>query len=45
MKHIISALVENKPGVLAHVSGMFPAGRSISIPLLSAGPRIPSLAG
>ncbi|MHC4681531.1 MAG: hypothetical protein ACYTEK_22865, partial [Planctomycetota bacterium] len=25
MKHIISALVENKPGVLAHVAGMFAA--------------------
>lgn len=25
MKHIISALVENEPGVLAHVAGMFSA--------------------
>ena len=25
MKHIISALVQNKPGVLAHVAGMFAA--------------------
>ena len=28
MKHIISALVENKPGVLAHVAGMFAARSS-----------------
>ena len=25
MKHLISALVENEPGVLAHVAGMFSA--------------------
>jgi len=30
MKHIINALVENKPGVLAHVAGMF-AARSFNI--------------
>jgi len=30
MKHIISALVENKPGVLAHVAGMF-AARAFNI--------------
>jgi acetolactate synthase-1/3 small subunit len=37
MKHIISALVENKPGVLAHVAGMF-AARAFNIDS-SAGPR------
>ena len=30
MKHLISALVENKPGVLAHVAGMF-AARAFNI--------------
>jgi len=34
MKHIISALVENKAGVLAHVSGMF-ASRGFNIDSLS----------
>jgi len=36
MKHIISALVENKPGVLAHVSGMF-AARGFNIDSLVVG--------
>jgi acetolactate synthase-1/3 small subunit len=36
MKHIISALVENKPGVLAHVAGMF-AARNFNIDSLVVG--------
>ena len=36
MKHIINALVENKPGVLAHVAGMF-AARSFNIDSLVVG--------
>ncbi len=36
MKHIISALVHNKPGVLAHVAGMF-AARAFNIDSLSVG--------
>ena len=36
MKHIISALVQNKPGVLAHVAGMF-AARSFNIDSLVVG--------
>lgn len=36
MKHIINALVENKPGVLAHVSGMF-AARGFNIDSLVVG--------
>ena len=36
MKHVISALVENKPGVLAHVAGMF-AARSFNIDSLVVG--------
>ena len=36
MKHIISALVENKPGVLAHVAGMF-AARGFNIDSLAVG--------
>jgi len=36
MKHIISALVENKPGVLAHVAGMF-AARAFNIDSLTVG--------
>jgi acetolactate synthase-1/3 small subunit len=36
MKHIISALVENKPGVLAHVAGMF-AARAYNIDSLVVG--------
>ena len=36
MKHIISALVENKPGVLAHVAGMF-AARACNIDSLVVG--------
>jgi len=35
-KHIISALVENKPGVLAHVAGMF-AARAFNIDSLVVG--------
>ncbi len=36
MKHIIRALVENKPGVLAHVAGMF-AARNFNIDSLVVG--------
>ncbi len=36
MKHILSALVENKPGVLAHVAGMF-AARAFNIDSLVVG--------
>jgi acetolactate synthase-1/3 small subunit len=36
MKHIINALVENKPGVLAHVAGMF-AARNFNIDSLAVG--------
>jgi acetolactate synthase-1/3 small subunit len=36
MKHIISALVENKPGVLANVAGMF-AARAFNIDSLVVG--------
>jgi acetolactate synthase-1/3 small subunit len=36
MKHIISALVENRPGVLAHVAGMF-AARAFNIDSLVVG--------
>jgi len=36
VKHIISALVENKPGVLAHVAGMF-AARAFNIDSLVVG--------
>jgi len=36
MKHLISALVENKPGVLAHVAGMF-AARAYNIDSLVVG--------
>ena len=36
MKHIISALVQNKPGVLAHVAGMF-AARAYNIDSLVVG--------
>ena len=36
MKHLISALVENKPGVLAHVAGMF-AARAFNIDSLVVG--------
>jgi len=36
MKHIISALVENKPGVLAQVAGMF-AARAFNIDSLVVG--------
>ena len=36
MKHIISTLVRNKPGVLAHVAGMF-AARGFNIDSLAVG--------
>ena len=36
MKHIISALVQNQPGVLAHVAGMF-AARAFNIDSLAVG--------
>ena len=36
MQHVISALVENKPGVLAHISGMFSA-RGYNIDSLTVG--------
>ncbi|HPY78354.1 MAG TPA: acetolactate synthase small subunit [Anaerohalosphaeraceae bacterium] len=36
MKHILSALVQNKPGVLAHVAGMF-AARAFNIDSLVVG--------
>ena len=36
MKHTISALVENKPGVLAHIAGMF-AARAFNIDSLVVG--------
>ena len=36
MKHVISALVENKPGVLAHIAGMF-AARAFNIDSLVVG--------
>ena len=36
MKHVLSALVQNKPGVLAHVAGMF-AARGFNIDSLVVG--------
>lgn len=36
MKHIISALVQNEAGVLAHISGLF-AGRGFNIDSLTVG--------
>lgn len=36
MRHVISALVENKPGVLAHIAGMFSA-RGYNIESLTVG--------
>ena len=36
MKHVISALVQNQPGVLAHVAGMF-AARGFNIDSLVVG--------
>jgi acetolactate synthase-1/3 small subunit len=36
MKHVISALVQNKPGVLAHIAGMF-AARGFNIDSLVVG--------
>ena len=38
MKHIISALVENKFGVLSRVSGLF-SGRGFNIETISIGPE------
>jgi len=38
-QHIISALVENKPGVLARVSGMF-SGRGFNIHSLTVAPTL-----
>lgn len=35
-KHVISALVENRPGVLAHIAGLF-AGRGFNIDSLAVG--------
>ena len=39
MKHIISALVQNQPGVLAHVAGMF-AARAFNIDSVGGGPGL-----
>jgi acetolactate synthase-1/3 small subunit len=36
MRHVLSALVQNQPGVLAHVSGMF-ASRGFNIESLAVG--------
>src|SRR5947199_5868734 len=36
MRHVLSALVQNQPGVLAHVSGMF-ASRGFNIDSLAVG--------
>src|SRR5919206_4886608 len=36
MRHVLSALVHNQPGVLAHVSGMF-ASRGFNIESLAVG--------
>ncbi len=36
MRHVISAIVENKPGVLAHIAGLF-AGRGFNIDSLAVG--------
>jgi len=36
MRHVISALVENKPGVLAHISGLF-SSRGFNIDSLAVG--------
>ena len=36
MRHVLSALVQNRPGVLAHVSGMF-ASRGFNIERLAVG--------
>ena len=36
MRHILSALVQNRPGVLAHISGMF-ASRGFNIESLAVG--------
>ena len=36
MKHVISAMVENKPGVLAHIAGLF-SSRGFNIDSLTVG--------
>ncbi|MFO8014851.1 MAG: acetolactate synthase small subunit [Phycisphaerae bacterium] len=36
MRHVISTVVENKPGVLAHIAGLF-AGRGFNIDSLAVG--------
>ena len=36
MRHVLSALVQNQPGVLAHVSGML-ASRGFNIDSLAVG--------
>ena len=36
MRHVISAIVENRPGVLAHIAGLF-AGRGFNIDSLNVG--------
>jgi acetolactate synthase-1/3 small subunit len=36
MRHVISTIVENKPGVLAHIAGLF-AGRGFNIDSLAVG--------
>ena len=38
MNHVITVLVEDKPGVLARVASMF-AGRGFNIHSLTVGPR------
>ena len=37
--HILSVLVQNRPGVLAHISGMF-ASRGFNIDSLAVGERL-----
>lgn len=41
-RHVISVLVENKPGVLARVAGMF-SGRAFNIHSLSVAPTLDTL--
>jgi acetolactate synthase-1/3 small subunit len=38
-RHVISVLVENKPGVLARIAGMF-SGRSFNIHSLAVAPTL-----